>query len=71
MEIKLNDQEIEILRTLFKAQTIKKRTGELGIIHGMERFISTQVALKKPHLQTLDQIAQKIGLNGGINKTDK
>ena len=71
MDIKLNDQEIAILRALLTELTIRKRTGELGIMHGMERFVSTNVTFKKLHLEILDQIVRKIGLTDGMNRTDK
>ena len=46
-EIKLSDDEIAVLRVVLRAVVIKSRTGELGIVHGMDRFVSTQQILKK------------------------
>jgi hypothetical protein len=71
MEVKLNDQEIEILNSLLKQVIIRKGTGELGITHGLNRFVSTNVRYNKKHIATLDQIAKKIGLSSGVNRTDK
>jgi hypothetical protein len=45
---------------------IRDRTGELGILHGMDRFVATAVILKKPERELLNAGARKIGLAGGI-----
>ncbi|MDN5204134.1 hypothetical protein QQ008_22265 [Fulvivirgaceae bacterium BMA10] len=71
MEVKLNNEEIEILREVLKQLRIRRRTGELGIIHGVDRFVSANIVFKKPHLELLDGIAQKIGVANGIGKTEK
>lgn len=68
MEIKLNNEETSVLRVLLSQLTIKSRTGELGIIHGMDRFVSTNQVFKKKELEHLDQLAQKIGLNNDFGK---
>ena len=70
MEIKLNKAESEILKVMLSQIKIKKRTGKIGITHGMNRFVSTNVILKKDHVKTLDDLARKTGLNNGINKVD-
>jgi hypothetical protein len=65
-EIKLSDDEIAVLRVVLRAVVIKSRTGELGIVHGMDRFVSTQQILKKGRRDTLDSVAKKLGIPGGI-----
>jgi hypothetical protein len=70
MEIKLSKEEASILREVLAHMKIRNRTGELGILHGMERFVSTNVTLKKQHLELLDSAAKRLGLSNGIKRTD-
>jgi len=49
---------------------IRRRTGELGIVHGMERFVSTQLPLKAAQQTALDALARKLGLSGGVRRAD-
>lgn len=70
-EVKLSSDELELLRVAITPLVIKIRTGELGILHGMERFVSTRIRLKKRELDLLDSAAKKLGLNEGIKRTDK
>ena len=70
MEIKLNPEEVSVLKEVLKHMKIRKRTGELGIMHGSDRFVSTNNAFKKHHLAILDQTAKKIGLTNGVTRTD-
>lgn len=69
MEAKLNNEEISVLKVVLKQLTIRSRTGELGIIHGMNRFVSTNQTFKKNELEHLDEIAKKIGLANGLGRT--
>lgn len=61
MEIKIFEAELEILKLLLSQITIKNRTGEIGIMHGTERFVSTKIVLKKDGVQLLQQLAKKAG----------
>ena len=61
MEIKLSDSEIEVLKIIMSQLAIKGRTGEVGIMHGSDRFVSTQVILKKDAVLSLQQVAKKMG----------
>lgn len=67
MDIIISESEKEILKVVLSQITIKKRTGELGIVHGMDRFVSTKLSLKKDGVETLDQLAKKFGI-GEIRK---
>lgn len=64
----MNNEEISVLKAVLKQLTIRSRTGELGIIHGMDRFVSTHQTFKKNELEHLDQFAQKIGLANGLGR---
>ncbi len=66
-EIKLADEEIEVLRLALKVLAIKSRTGQLGIVHRVDRFVATQQILKKGQRDTLDAVAKKLGLARGIS----
>ena len=70
MEVKFDNNEIEILRKILSQVAIKKRTGELGIVHGMNRFVSTNTVFRKEQIDILDKVAKKCGLRD-INKFDK
>ena len=71
MEVKLDAKEIDVLRILLNQVKIKTRTGELGISHGLNRFISTNISLQKSQLEKLDSMAKKIGILNGLERTEK
>lgn len=62
-EIKLTAEEAHALRAALSALVVKARTGELGILHGAERFVSTQRIFKKADREALDAAARKLGLS--------
>ncbi len=67
-DTKLSAEELQILRVVIAPLVVKSRTGELGILHGMERFMSTHVRLKRKDLEVLDSLAKRIGLGDGIKR---
>jgi len=69
--ITLNDEEAKVLRGILGLLVIRRRTREIGITHGLDRFVSTNCALNKPSHQVLDGIAKKLGLVNGIATYDK
>ena len=60
----LDKDEVEMLRLILSKVAVEKRTGQIGIIHGADPFISTQVVLKKDGRTLLYKLARKIGLPG-------
>ena len=60
----LDKDEAEMLRAILSKVVVEKRTGQVGILHGADRFVSTQVVLKKDDRALLDKLARKIGLPG-------
>ncbi len=70
MEIKLNNTETELIKALLKNVVVRSRTGELGIFHGADRFVSTNTILKKPAIMELEKLFIKLGLSE-IKKFDK
>lgn len=69
-DTKLSSEELQVLRAVLAPLVVKSRTGELGVLHGMDRFVSTQVILKKKDLNVLDAVAKRLGLNGGIKRSN-
>ena len=69
-EVRLTDEEAQALRRALQVFAVRTRTGELGIIHGLDRFVSTQSIFKRSDLANLDSAARKLGL-GGVRRTDK
>jgi hypothetical protein len=61
-ETKLTPEETVVLKAILAKLAIKSRTGEIGIMHGADRFVSSQLALKKPDRELLTSIAKKLGL---------
>jgi F0F1-type ATP synthase epsilon subunit len=54
MEIKITSDEIEVLRKVLHNVVIKSRTGEIGIMHGAERFVSTNNTFKKEEIKSIE-----------------
>ena len=67
-EVKLTDDEVSILRIALANIAVRVRTGELGIVHGADRFVSTNACLRKPDREALNRLAVKLGLSGGVRE---
>ena len=63
-EVRLTSEELEVLRRVLRACAIRRRTGEIGVVHGMNRFVSTHQVLRQQQRDTLNAVARKLGLNG-------
>lgn len=63
-ETRLTAEESEAVRMALATMVVKRRTGELGILHGADRFVSTQRTLRKAERDALDAAARKLGLGG-------
>ncbi len=70
MKQTFDQEEVEILRALLSRLKVRKRTGELGIHHGADRFVGTGMSLRKKELDIADKIASKVGLTSGLNRVD-
>jgi hypothetical protein len=62
--VTLTEDEVSVLREVISRLVVRDRTGELGIPHGLGRFVSTHLRLKKTDRVSLDAAARKIGLDG-------
>ena len=66
-DAKLTSQEAGALRKVLATLVVRDRTGEVGIIHGAERFVSTQLCLRKADRELLDAAAAKVGLSSVVS----
>jgi hypothetical protein len=64
-EVKLSDDEFEAIQVILREIVIKDRTGEFGVMHGANRFVSTNKPLKKQHRAIFDSAFKKFGLSNG------
>lgn len=65
-EVKLSEDEYQAIQTALRELVVKGWTGELGMMHGANRFISTNICLKKQHRAIFDSACRKFGLGSGI-----
>jgi hypothetical protein len=63
-EARLTAEEAEAVRAALSTFLVKSRTGELGIMRGPERFVSTDRIFRKKDRELLDAAARKLGLPG-------
>jgi hypothetical protein len=63
-EVRLTPDEANALRSALSTLVVKARTGELGLLHGADRFVSSQRIFKKAERDALDAAARKLGLAG-------
>lgn len=63
-EVKLTRDEVEVPRRVLRTCAIRRWTGEIGVVYGMNRFVSTHQSLKKEERDALDNVARKLGLSG-------
>ena len=63
-EVRLTPEEVQALRVAVSSLVLKARTGEVGIMHGADRFVSTQLIFKKADRGALDAALRKLGLPG-------
>ena len=61
-ETKLTAAEADVVHMLLAALVIRSRTGEVGIVHGSDRFVGTSLMLRTPARAALDSVARQVGL---------
>src|SRR5205085_1231233 len=64
-DVKLSPEELAVLRSVLGAIVVKTRTGEVGVTHGMDRFVSSMVILRRRERDALDSALKKLGLGNG------
>lgn len=67
-DVKLTSDEVALLRAALSKFVLRERTGEVGVLHGADRFVSTQLILKKPEREVLAGLAAKIGARIGAER---
>jgi hypothetical protein len=65
-EIKITDDETQALRAILSCLVLRDRTGELGLLHGADRFVSSQRTFTKPERAVIQAVAKKLGLSSGL-----
>ncbi len=63
-EVRLAPDEVEVLRRVLRVCVIHRKSGQVGVLHGMNRFVSAHVSLRKQEREALDSVARKVGLSG-------
>ncbi len=66
MEMKLTEDEKEVLKWILEEIVVEDRTGAIGMIHGADRFISMPFTMKKPARVVLNSIYRKLGISDGV-----
>jgi len=68
MEVRLTEEEKEVLKWILEEIVIKDRTGAIGIMHGADRFVSMSFTMRKPSRIVLNSVYRKFGLANGIKE---
>jgi hypothetical protein len=65
-ELKLTEDEAQALKAILSCLVLRDRTGELGLLHGADRFVSSQRTFTKPERTVIQSLAKKAGLGSGL-----
>ena len=60
---KLTSDEAQAIKAILSQIVIRGRTGEVGIMHGADRFVSTNLCLRKYQIEILQSAAKAVGLS--------
>jgi len=64
----LRAEEVEALRVLLAAIAVDKH-GEIGVVHGPDRFVTSRHGLKASQVETLNSLARKVGIGTGLRRS--
>ena len=67
----LRSDEIDALRVVLQAITVSKPAGEIGVVHGPDRFVSSRCGLSPSAVDCLDRLAKKLDVPGGLRTTQQ
>lgn len=59
-QFQLRPDEVEALKVVLSALVLD-RHGEIGILHGRDRWVTSKHGLSTAHQQALDSLARKVG----------
>lgn len=65
-ELKLTGDETQALKAILSCLVVRDRPGELGLLHGADRFVSSQGTFTKPEPAVIQSLAKKAGLGSGL-----
>ena len=65
-ELKITNEETQALRAILSYLVLRDRTGELGLLHGADRFVSTQRTFTKQERAVILSVAKRLGLSAGL-----
>jgi hypothetical protein len=65
-ELKLTDDEKQALKAILSCLVLRDRTGELGLLHGADRFVSTHRTFTKPERAVIQSVTKKLGMSSGL-----
>ncbi len=68
-QVTLVDEEVEALRVALARLVVRERTGELGVLHGLDRFVGASECLRKPQRAALASVYRNLNL--GLRVVDK
>jgi hypothetical protein len=60
----LTSEEADVLRRVLRTIAVRRRTGEVGVVNGVNRFVSTKQPLMQQDREVLNAVARKLGLTG-------
>ncbi len=59
--ITLSEEEASVLARVLSTVALRDRTGEIGVLHGLDRFVSTNVTFTKKERELLSVASGKLG----------
>jgi hypothetical protein len=62
----LRPDEVAALRVVLQAITIDEPSGEIGIVHGPNRFVTSRYGLSSESIKGIAQLARKLDVPGGL-----
>ncbi len=65
-ELRLTGDEANALRAILSTLVLRDRTGERGVLHGLDRFVSTNRTFSKPQREAIESAVRKLGLHSGL-----
>jgi hypothetical protein len=65
-QYELRPEEVAALRVVLQAITVERPSGEIGVVHGPGRFVTSRYGLSKAAVSSLEQLARKLDVPGGL-----
>jgi hypothetical protein len=65
-QYELRPEEVSALRVILQAIAVAQPSGEIGVVHGPDRFVTSRYGLDASSLKGIEQLARKLDVPGGI-----